>query len=153
MAAGLTIAEDQVEAFAAFLEERLEAAVARSIGDRALLVDALLTPGGVNPLLVEAMEAGGPYGMGWPAPRIVAGPVRIIKADIVGNGHVRAIASGDDGRPLKTVAFRAADTLLGQALLGAPPHRRLWLAGRAKIDDWGARPAAELHLDDAAWAD
>ncbi|WP_267387410.1 single-stranded-DNA-specific exonuclease RecJ [Sphingomonas sp. GC_Shp_3] len=153
MAAGLTIAEDQVEAFAAFLEERLEAAVTRSIGDRALLVDALLTPGGVNPLLVEAMEAGGPYGMGWPAPRIVAGPVRIIKADIVGNGHVRAIASGDDGRPLKTVAFRAADTLLGQALLGAPPHRRLWLAGRAKIDDWGARPAAELHLDDAAWAE
>ena len=153
MAAGLTIAEDQVEAFAAFLEERLEAAVTRSIGDRALFVDALLTPGGVNPMLVEAMEAGGPYGMGWPAPRIAAGPVRIIKADVVGNGHVRAIASGDDGRPLKTVAFRAADTVLGQALLGAPPHRKLWLAGRAKIDDWGAKPAAELHLDDAAWAE
>jgi single-stranded-DNA-specific exonuclease len=153
MAAGLTIAEDRIEAFANFLEERLEAAVTRSIGDRALLVDALLTPGGVNPMLVETMEAGGPYGMGWPAPRIVAGPVRIIKADVVGNGHVRAIASGDDGRPLKTVAFRAADTLLGQALLGAPPHRRLWLAGRAKIDDWGAKPAAELHLDDAAWVD
>ncbi|RZF64396.1 single-stranded-DNA-specific exonuclease RecJ [Sphingomonas populi] len=153
MAAGLTIAEDRLEAFSDFLEERLEAAVTRSIGDRALLVDALLAPGGVNPALVESMEAGGPYGMGWPAPRIAAGPVRIIKADIVGNGHVRAIASGDDGRPLKTVAFRAADTLLGQALLGAPPHRKLWLAGRAKIDDWGARPAAELHLDDAAWAD
>jgi len=153
MAAGLTIAEDRVDAFADFLEERLAAAVTRSIGDRALLVDALLTPGGVNPMLVEAMEAGGPYGMGWPAPRIAAGPVRIIKADIVGNGHVRAIASGDDGRPLKAVAFRAADTALGQALLGAPPHRRLWLAGRAKIDDWGARPAAELHLDDAAWVD
>jgi len=153
MAAGLTIAEDRLEAFADFLEERLEAAVTRSIGDRALLVDALLAPGGVNPALVESMEAGGPYGMGWPVPRIAAGPVRIIKADVVGNGHVRAIASGDDGRPLKTVAFRAADTLLGQALLGAPPHRKLWLAGRAKIDDWGAKPAAELHLDDAAWAD
>ncbi|MDF0487705.1 single-stranded-DNA-specific exonuclease RecJ [Sphingomonas sp. H39-1-10] len=153
MAAGLTIAEDRLDAFADFLEERLEAAVTRAIGDRALLVDALLAPGGVNPALVESMEAGGPYGMGWPAPRIAAGPVRILKADIVGNGHVRAIASGDDGRPLKTVAFRAADTLLGQALLGAPPHRRLWLAGRAKIDDWGAKPAAELHLDDAAWAD
>ncbi|SDA17554.1 single-stranded-DNA-specific exonuclease [Sphingomonas sp. NFR15] len=153
MAAGLTIAEDRLDAFTDFLEERLEAAVTRAIGDRALLVDALLAPGGVNPALVESMEAGGPYGMGWPAPRIAAGPVRILKADIVGNGHVRAIASGDDGRPLKTVAFRAADTLLGQALLGAPPHRRLWVAGRAKIDDWGAKPAAELHLDDAAWAD
>jgi single-stranded-DNA-specific exonuclease len=51
------------------------------------------------------------------------------------------------------MAFRAADTALGQALLGAGPHRRLWLAGRAKLDDWGSKPAAELHLEDAAWAD
>ncbi len=153
MAAGLTIAGDQLEAFGDFLEERLDAAVTRSIGDRALLLDALLTPGGVNPLMVEAMEAGGPYGMGWPQPRVVAGPVRVVKADIVGNGHVRAIVSGDDGRTLKTVAFRQADTALGAALLGAPPHRKLWLAGRAKIDDWGAKRAAELHLDDAAWVE
>jgi single-stranded-DNA-specific exonuclease len=153
MAAGLTIAEDRLDAFTDFLEERLDAAVTRSIGDRALLLDALLTARGVTPALVEAMDAGGPYGMGWPQPRVVAGPVRIVKADVVGNGHVRAIVSGDDGGSLKTVAFRQADTALGAALLGAPPHRRLWLAGRARIDDWGARPAAELHLDDAAWAD
>jgi len=51
------------------------------------------------------------------------------------------------------MAFRAADNALGQALLGAGTHRRLWLAGRAKLDDWGQRPVAELHLDDAAWAD
>jgi single-stranded-DNA-specific exonuclease len=51
------------------------------------------------------------------------------------------------------MAFRHAESALGQALLGAPPHRRLWLAGRARLDDWGARPAAELHVDDAAWAD
>ncbi len=153
MAAGLTIAEDPLDLFADFLEDRPDAAVTRSSGDRALLLDALLTAGGITPALVQAMDAGGPYGMGWPQPRVVAGPVRIVKADIVGNGHVRAIVSGDDGRVLKTVAFRQAETALGAALLGAPPHRRLWLAGRARIDDWGAKPAAELHLDDAAWAD
>lgn len=152
MAAGLTIAEDRVDAFAAFLSERLEAAVTRAMGDRALLLDAVLTAGGVTPDLVTAMEMGGPYGMGWPQPRVVAGPVRIIKADVVGNGHVRVIVAGDGGGSLKAVAFRQADTALGQALLGAAPHRRLWLAGRAKIDDWGSRPAAELHIDDAAWA-
>ncbi len=153
MAAGLTIAEDRIGDFADFLEERLSDSVTRSIGDRALLLDALLAPGGITPSLVEAMDQGGPYGMGWPQPRIVAGPVRIIKADIVGNGHVRVIIAGDDGRSLKAVAFRQAETALGAALLGAPPHRRLWLAGRVKIDDWGAKPAAELHLDDAAWVD
>ena len=153
MAAGLTIAEGQVGAFADDLEERLSAGVARARGERALLVDALLAPGGVTPALVEAMEAGGPYGTGWPQPRVAAGPVRIVKADVVGNGHVRLIVAGEDGRSLKAVAFRQAETALGSALLGAPPHRRLWLAGRVRLDDWGAKPAAEMHLDDAAWAD
>jgi len=106
----------------------------------------------VTPDLVQALEAGGPYGTGWPSPRVAVGPVRTIKVDVVGNGHVRAIVAGDDGRSIKAMAFRAADTPLGQALLAAGPTRRLWLAGRAKLDDWGSRPAAELHLDDAAWA-
>ncbi|MHA6722963.1 single-stranded-DNA-specific exonuclease RecJ [Sphingomonas sp. RS2018] len=153
MAAGLTIAADQVEAFADFLNERLTQAVERAGENRALLLDAVLAPGGVSPTLCDSLEVGGPYGMGWPAPRVAAGPVRVVKADIVGNGHVRAIVAGDDGRTVKVMAFRAADTPLGQALLGAPPHRRLWIAGRAKIDDWSSRPAAELHLDDAAWID
>ena len=154
MAAGLTIAGDRVEAFADFIHDRLERDCARAGADRALFLDAVVACGGVTPSLVEALEAGGPYGMGWPAPRIAAGPMRVIKADIVGSGgHVRAVMQGDDGRSLKTVAFRSADAPLGQALLGAPRDRRLWVAGRPKIDDWGARPAAELHLDDAAWAD
>ena len=153
MACGVTIAEDRLDAFADFLEERLSERVTAAMGDRALLFDAVVAPGGVNPDLVNAMEEGGPYGMGWPAPRIAAGPVSIIKADIVGTNHVRAIVAGEDGRSLKAVAFRAAETELGQALLSAPRHRKLWLAGRAKIDDWGSRPAAELHIDDAAWAD
>ncbi|WP_119037783.1 single-stranded-DNA-specific exonuclease RecJ [Hephaestia caeni] len=153
MAAGLTIEADKADAFADFLEDRLADAVTRALGERALLLDALLAPRGLTIDLVTAFDGGGPYGMGWPAPRVAAGPVRIIKANVVGNGHVRAIVSGDDGGSLKAVAFRQAETALGQALLGAPPHRRLWLAGRVKIDDWGTRPACELHIDDAAWAD
>lgn len=154
MAAGLTVAAGQVDAFADFIEDRLSADVARASGDRALLLDVVVSCGGVTPSLVEALEGAGPYGMGWPAPRVAAGPMRVIKADIVGSGgHVRALMQGDDGRSLKAVAFRSADKALGQALLAAPRDRRLWVAGRAKIDDWGSRPAAELHLDDAAWCD
>ena len=152
MAAGLTIEAEKIAVFADFLEDRLAAAIDRAREDRALFVDAVLAAGGINPALVESLEVGGPYGMGWPAPRIAAGPVRIVKADIVGNGHVRVIAAGDDGPSLKAIAFRAAETSLGQALLAAAPHRRLWLAGRVKIDEWASRPAAEMHLEDAAWA-
>lgn len=153
MAAGLTVAKGGVEALAEFLDARLSADVTRAMGSKSLLIDAVLSPGGVNPDFVAAIEQGGPYGTGWPAPRIATGPVRVIKADIVGTGHVRAIVAGDDGKSIKTVAFRQAETDLGRAILGAPRDRRLWIAGRAKIDDWGSRPAAELHLEDAAWAD
>jgi single-stranded-DNA-specific exonuclease len=91
--------------------------------------------------------------MGWPGPRIAVGPVRLVKADLVGRDHVRLIVRGDDGASFKAVAFRAAETDLGQALLHRAQGRKLWLAGRAKIDDWGSRPAAELHIEDAAWVD
>jgi len=153
MAAGLTVMADRIEALRAFLEERLADDVARASSSRALQLDAALAPRGVAPALVEAFEQAGPYGMGWAAPRIAAGPVRVVKADVVGSDHVRLILSGDDGGSLKAVAFRAADGELGQALLGAPKDRKMWVAGRPKIDDWGSRPAAELHLDDAAWCD
>jgi single-stranded-DNA-specific exonuclease len=153
MAAGLTVMADRIDALAEFLDARLSADVARASENRALLLDALVAPGGVTPSLVEALEAGGPYGMGWPAPRVAAGPMRVVKADVVGTDHVRAIMAGDDGKSLKIVAFRSRDTPLGQAILGAPSDRRLWIAGRAKIDDWGGRGQVEMHIDDAAWVD
>jgi single-stranded-DNA-specific exonuclease len=79
--------------------------------------------------------------------------VHVIKADVVGSDHLRLIAGGPDGGSFKAIAFRQAQSELGQALLHGAKGRRLWLAGRAKIDDWGSRPQAELHLEDAAWAD
>ncbi|HEY0412426.1 MAG TPA: single-stranded-DNA-specific exonuclease RecJ [Allosphingosinicella sp.] len=153
MAAGVTVAPGGCDALALFLDERLAVDVARSRDGRALLLDAVLAPGGVSPDLCDALEGGGPYGIGWPAPRVAAGPVRVVKADLVGNGHLRLIVAGDDGRRIKAIAFRMAATPLGEAMLAAPPHRKLWLAGRVKRDEWGDRISAELHLEDAAWAD
>jgi single-stranded-DNA-specific exonuclease len=153
MAAGLTVARERIDALADFLDERLGADVASGRGGRALLLDAVLAPGGVCPTLCDALEAGGPYGAGWPAPRVAAGPVRIVKADVVGNNHLRLVVAGDDGRRIKAIAFRMADGPLGEAMLACPPHRKLWIAGRIKRDEWGDRVAAELHLEDAAFAD
>lgn len=153
MACGLTITPDKLEALSQWLDERLAADVSRADANRHMLLDLALSPGGLVPSLVETLESAGPYGMGWPGPRVAVGPVRIVKADVVGADHVRLIVSGPDGGRFKAMAFRSAETDMGQALLHAAQGRKLWLAGRAKIDDWGSRPAAELHLDDAAFCD
>jgi single-stranded-DNA-specific exonuclease len=91
--------------------------------------------------------------MGWPGPVVAVGPVHLVKAEVVGNGHLRLIAAGADGGSFKAIAFREAESQMAQELLHGARGRKLWLAGRVQIDDWGARPQAELHLTDAAWAD
>ncbi|NMW31293.1 single-stranded-DNA-specific exonuclease RecJ [Altererythrobacter sp. RZ02] len=153
MAAGLTIKADMLDAFADKLDDRLSIAVSRAQASQTLKLDLAVAPRGLHPSLVETLEEGGPYGIGWPGPKVAVGPVHLIKADIVGTDHLRVIVGGQDGGSLKAIAFRAAETDMGQAILHAAKGRKLWLAGRAKIDDWGSRPAAELHLEDAAWAD
>jgi single-stranded-DNA-specific exonuclease len=153
MAAGLTVAPDKLEALAEWLDARLGTQVTAAASNQALLLDLAIAPGGLNPALVETLESAGPFGVGWPGPRVAVGPVRLVKADLVGTDHVRLIVRGDDGASFKGIAFRAASTEMGQALLRATPQRRLWLAGRARIDDWASRPAAELHVEDAVFAD
>lgn len=153
MAAGLTVEKDQLEALAEFLDIRLGRDVLAARENQVMQLDLALAPGGLTPQLVETLDQAGPYGVGWPGPRVAVGPVRIIKADIVGKDHLRIIAAGDDGRSLKAIAFRAAETDMAQTLLHRSQGRRFHLAGRAKLDDWGNRPQAELHLEDAAFAD
>jgi len=152
MAAGLTLAPGGLEAFSRFISERLASDVARALDGRALLLDAILSPRGVAGELCDALEQAGPYGAGWPAPRVAAGPARLLKTGIVGDGHVRGLACGDDGRSFKWIAFRSAATELGQALLASPGDQRWWLAGTIKRDEWNGGNAAEMHLEDAAIA-
>ena len=152
MAAGLTIDAARIDDFTAFLDARLSRDVGLNGGVSPLMMDAALSPRGVCLDLTEILDAAGPYGQGWPAPRVASGPWRVAKVDIVGDNHVRAILSGGDGARLKAMAFRHGDTPLGLALASAE-GRWCFVSGRVQRDDWGRTPAAELHLDDLAWAD
>lgn len=152
MAAGLTLARGGIEPLRSFLNDRLEATIGEARGGRAMLIDASFAPGGVAASLCDALDSAGPYGAGWPQPRVAAGPARLIKIGIVGDGHVRGIACGDDGKSFKFIAFRSADSALGQALLGSPADQRWWLAGTIKRDEYNGGNAAEMHLEDAALA-
>ena len=152
MAAGLTLAPGGLEPFRDFINERLAGDVETAREDRSLLLDALLAPGGVAGNLCDALDSAGPYGAGWPSPRVAAGPARLLRTSVVGEGHVRGLACGDDGKSFKWIAFRSAACELGQALLASPGDKRWWLAGTIKRDDWNGGNAAEMHVEDAARA-
>jgi len=71
---------------------------------------------------------------------------------VVGKNHVRCNLTGADGTGrLKAIAFRAADSALGAALLGAS-GQPLHIAGNLRSDEWQGRVSAQLFIDDAAIA-
>lgn len=150
MAAGVTLAADQVPALAEFLGDRIAADVGLVTAVRQLSIDAAIGPRGMDLHLHEALELAGPYGQGWAAPRLVSGPWRTVDVRIVGENHVRAVLAGVDGARIKTIAFRQAETALGAALMGAG-QRLFHVAGRLGRDDWGSQPQPQIELDDLAF--
>ncbi len=148
MAAGLTIREDKLEGLVEFLEARIGVEVSAASESRALRLDGALSARGANRELYEMLEQAGPYGSGNPEPRFAIASLRVAHADIVGKGHVRVALAGEDGARLKGIAFRAAETPLGRALLdrGTGP---IHVAGRLKADDWQGRRGVQLTIEDA----
>ena len=153
MAAGFTVEAARLDALAAFLSERL-ANADPSLGQaRALGIDAALGVAAATIELVETVARVGPFGSANKEPRFVVANARVIKADVVGEKHVRAILGGGVGEAgnarLKGIAFRSLETPLGEALLthdGAPLH----IAGHLRVDRWQGVERVQLVIDDVA---
>jgi single-stranded-DNA-specific exonuclease len=149
MAAGLTINAGRVRDLAAFVDERVKAAVAVAQADRALPIDGAVTAGGATVELVEMLERAGPFGSGQPDPVFVLPSHRVSYAEPVGNGHVRLQLAGSDGSKIKAIAFRADGRPLGDCLI-AGRGRSIHVAGVLGLDHWQGEARPQLRVIDAA---
>jgi single-stranded-DNA-specific exonuclease len=151
MAAGLTVATDNIEAAMERLSELLEKQGAADIGPKDLLLDGAISPSAITPELIEQLEAAGPFGAGAPAPRFALPAQRIVFAKRAGESHLRLTLQGENGSRIDAICFRAYDSPIG-ALLENHNGRLFHCAGRLEIDDWGGRRRAKLRLEDVAEA-
>ncbi|MBM3561761.1 MAG: single-stranded-DNA-specific exonuclease RecJ [Alphaproteobacteria bacterium] len=117
MAAGATLTRDKVGDFRAFLNEALEADVAAARLDDALVLDAALAGRGVSLDLLRRVERAGPFGQGNPEPLFALPEQQVAFAQTVGSDHVRARLRSRDGATVDAIAFGAASSPLGDALL------------------------------------
>ncbi len=150
MAAGLTLRRASLAPAMARLADLLQRQGAGSGGMAGLALDAALMTGAAMPDLVDAIDRGGPYGMGAPAPRIALPDCAIRHARRVGDAHLK-LSVDNDGSALDVIAFGALDGPLG-AGLEAHGGRRFHLAGRLETNRWQGRTTAQLRLEDAAAA-
>jgi len=150
MAAGLTVAQDQLEP----AMERLGALLARqgagAQGPADLALTSLLAPGAATLDLVEQIESAGPFGAAAPAPRFAFADCAV-QARRIGENHLRLSFGDGMGARLEAVAFGAFDGPLGPAL-DNPGHQRFHLAGKLEINSYGGRNRVQLRLEDAARA-
>ncbi len=151
MAAGLTVAEDKIEAAMARLGEMLAKQGAHLGGPADLNVTGLLMPGAATVELTEMIEQAGPFGAAAPAPRYVFADMQILFAKRVGESHLK-ISFGDGlGGRMDAIAFGAFDGPMGPAF-ESHGGARFHLAGRLDINDWRGRRSVQLRLEDAARA-
>lgn len=148
MAAGLTVAEDQLEAAMARLSELLQRQGADKAEATDLRIDCLLAPSAVTPALIEQIDSAGPFGASAPAPRFAFADMGV-SARPMGDGHLR-ISFGDGiGPKLEAVLFGAYQTPMGDALANGG-GQRFHLAGRVELNSWGGRTRVQMRLEDAA---
>ncbi|MCF6232091.1 MAG: single-stranded-DNA-specific exonuclease RecJ [Rhodobacteraceae bacterium] len=149
MAAGLSVAEDKLEAAMARLSELLAKQGAGDAGPPDLHLDGVLMPGGATVELIEQIEQAGPFGAGAPAPRFALPDMTIRHARRVGDSHLKLSLGDGSGPTIDAIAFGAFDTPLG-ARLSDSGGARFHMAGRLEINSWRGRQKVQLRLDDAA---
>ncbi len=148
-AAGLTVAADRVAALRDFLADRLGSAVAEHGTAPSLGLDGAISASAATPELVDLLDRVGPFGVGNAEPRFAVAGARVVRADVVGERHVRCILADDGGGRLNAIAFRSLETPVGAALLGAA-GRALHIAGHLRADRWRGRERVQLLIEDLA---
>lgn len=150
MAAGLTVARDQIAALQAFLSARIGKQMEAAPLRPSLSIDGLLGAQALAPAFLEKLAALAPFGTGNPEPRLAIADCKIIRADVVGEKHVSLIAM-QGGTRLRAIAFRAMESDLGTALISSR-GKTCHLAGYLRADDFRGGDAMQLVVNDAGGA-
>ena len=148
MAAGFSVAWNQLGAFHQFLQDRF--IQSRLQISNELSIDAFLTLKGASLDFVKILKKLSPYGQGNPSPRFLFEHVQILKSQIVGKNHVRCLLTDKSGGRLFGTAFQSAESPLGEALLTSG-QRSVHLVGTLKSDSWMGEERVQLTIEDLSF--
>lgn len=151
MAAGLTVQKENLGRLRGYFEATAQSVVPSLIANHVLKIDGALAASGATLALIDQMEQAGPFGSGHSQPVFAIPAHRVADARQIGTSHVKVTLQGMDGSRLEGIAFRSADTPLGQLLLSARGSQ-LHVAGSLSADQWQGSRRVQLRIIDAARA-
>ena len=148
MAAGLSLDSGGVDALRTFLTARADAAPTAGAVPR-LEIDAWMSARAMGLPLLGEIERLMPFGSGNPEPMLGLSGVRPLNGRVVGTNHVSLQLGDGSGARVPAIAFGAADTPLGEALLGQD-RQPLDVIGWLKRNEYNGRVTAQFQVRDAA---
>jgi len=149
MAAGFTVMQDRLDDLRDFVNARIE----KQLGGAPLLaemkLDAILSVSALTLPFVKQLNTLAPFGANNPEPRFTLENVKIARASVVGEHHIRCYLQDiSGGQSITGICFRAVDTPL-EAVLLQSRDKPVSLAGYASINLWQGRESVQFQILDA----
>ena len=151
MAAGLTVERGNLGRLRTFFDEWSAEQVRALAANQTLKIDGALGASGATIALIDQLETAGPYGSGHTQPVFAVPSHRLRDARPVGTTHVKITLEAADGTRLEGIAFRAAETALGDFLLNGR-GTQIHVAGTLSADHWQGTRRVQMRVLDAAKA-
>lgn len=151
MAAGLTVERANLGRLRTFFDEASAEQVGALATNQTLKIDGALGASGATIALIDQLETAGPFGSGHPQPIFAVPAHRLRDARPVGTTHVKITLEAADGTRLEGIAFRAAETALGDFLLNGR-GTQVHVAGTLSADHWQGTRRVQMRVLDAAKA-
>ncbi|HET6629355.1 MAG TPA: single-stranded-DNA-specific exonuclease RecJ [Woeseiaceae bacterium] len=138
MAAGLSLAEERLEAFSRAVCEQLPRLYPKADFSGAIVTDGPLPAASLNLPFARALRAAGPWGAGFPEP-LWSGDFELVEQRTVGESHLKLRVRPADGGPtLDAIAFHRA----GTAWRG-----KLRLVFRLDVNEWRGTETPQLVVE------
>ncbi len=149
MAAGLTVERGKLGLLRAFFTEKAQKTVSALVANETLKIDGAIAASGATIDLIDRLETAGPYGSGHSQPVFAVPAHRVRDSLLVGERHVKVTLEAMDGARLDGIAFRAAETPLGNLLLNSR-GANLHVAGSLGAEHYQGSRRIQLRVSDAA---
>ena len=151
MAAGFTVERSKLVQLQQFLNNQFAKALVNSQEHLLEHFDCYLTSKAANIDLINEIARLEPFGHGNPSPVFKFEKMYVLKADIVGEKHIRTLLApsyeAHGGTPLASISFGTVGTAIGEVLM-SPKPMDISVFGNLKINKWNNRETVQLHIKD-----
>tara|TARA_B100001029_G_scaffold64580_1_gene52326 strand:+ start:1652 stop:3430 length:1779 start_codon:yes stop_codon:yes gene_type:complete len=147
MAAGLSLKENKIKELSDFFESQLFNNQTNVADEKMIYVDSLISSSGINLEVYDEIEKLGPFGSDNYEPNFVIKSLVLASVNQIGENHLKCLIKTPEGAFIEAMAFRSLSTPLGDEIQKNKGNS-VSLLGKIKINEWGGKRTAQLHIED-----